>query len=140
MNASFILYFSCIENLRQKTLQIQRHSITQNEALLTLSRWSATVQTLDAKSFEAQMMCVQLESKSTDMTPWLQPTSIPLLSAIPERNNKLLVFSVGIIKFQAIYLFKAYQKGSLSIQKHFSRQPYPNRRTFLVAFLDVWPS
>lgn len=51
--------------------------------ILTLSRWSFTVQTRDAKSLDAATIWVPVLSNSTDITPALLPMSIPLHSAIP---------------------------------------------------------
>jgi hypothetical protein len=55
----------------------------KKESKLTLNRWSATVHTRLAKSLDAPRIIVPVESKSTDITPALLPTSIPLLSYCP---------------------------------------------------------
>lgn len=54
---------------------------------LTLSRWSATVHTLLAKSLDAQRMWVPFESKSIDMTAALLPMRLPFGSHWPITRN-----------------------------------------------------
>lgn len=50
---------------------------------LTLIRWSETVQTRVAISFEVPIIIVPAESKSTEFMPALLPTSTPRGSIIP---------------------------------------------------------
>ncbi|KAI4503346.1 hypothetical protein M0802_001568 [Mischocyttarus mexicanus] len=68
------------EKKKKKTKRFKPQIVTS----LTLTRRSLRVHTLLAKSLEAPRMRVPVESKSTDITPALLPTSTPLHSDVPE--------------------------------------------------------